>query len=61
MNVTSAKVTSAKYIKDKLEHKGIIVRSLEIYKIKNKLRITIGNTKENTLLIKALNSIFINL
>ena len=51
---------SAKYIKNKLEQKGIIVRSLEIYKIKNKLRITIGNAKENKLLIKALNSIFIN-
>ena len=51
---------SSEYIKKKLEEKGVIVRSLEIYKLKNKLRITIGNTKENILLIKAFKSIFKN-
>ena len=49
---------SAKFFKKKLEEKGIIVRSLEIYGIKNKLRVTIGNSKENKFLINTLKSIF---
>ena len=59
LNFDKCKLTSS-YVKKKLEQKGIIVRSLEIYKIKNKLRITIGNTKENVLLIKAFKTIFKN-
>jgi len=51
---------SAKKFKKKLEEKGIIVRSLEVYGIKNKLRLTIGNSKENNFLIKILISIFSN-
>ena len=49
---------SAKFFKKKLEEKGIIVRSLEVYGIKNKLRVTIGNSKENKFLIKTTKSIF---
>ena len=51
---------SAEIFKKKLEEKGIIVRSLEVYGIKNKLRLTIGNSKENNFLIKILKSIFSN-
>ena len=51
---------SAQKFKKKLEEKGIIVRSLEVYDIKNKLRLTIGNSKENNFFLKTLNSIFLN-
>ena len=47
-------------IKKLLEKKGILLRSLEAYKLKNKLRLTIGNTKENILLLKTLEKIFKN-
>ena len=49
---------SAIKIKKSLEKKGILLRSLEAYKIKNKLRLTIGNTRENILLLKVLEKIF---
>ena len=49
---------SAIKIKKSLEKKGILLRSLEAYKIKNKLRLTIGNTRENILLLKTLEKIF---
>ena len=49
---------SAIKIKKFLEKKGILLRSLEAYKIKNKLRLTIGNTRENILLLKTLEKIF---
>ena len=42
----------------KLEDKGIIVRSMKSYKIKNALRLTIGNSKTNNKLISAINKIF---
>ena len=48
----------AEKIKKSLEKKGILLRSLEAYKIKNKLRLTIGNTRENILLLKTLEKIF---
>ena len=51
---------SAIKIKNYLEKKGIILRSLEAYKIRNKLRLTIGNTKENILFLKVLKKIFKN-
>jgi len=57
LNFDKCKVSS-KFFKKKLEEKGIIVRSLEVYGIKNKLRVTIGNSKENKFLIKTLKSIF---
>ena len=49
---------SAISIKKLLEKKGILLRSLEAYKLKNKLRLTIGNTGENILLLKTLEKIF---
>ena len=49
---------SANYIQKKLEHKGIIVRGMQSYKIKNALRLTIGGSAANNKLIKILNKIF---
>ena len=50
---------SAKYVFKKLESKGIILRSTqEGYNIKNRLRLTIGSTKENIKFIKVMKSIF---
>ena len=49
---------SANYVKKKLEDKGIILRGMQSYKIKNALRLTIGNSVANNKLIKILNKIF---
>jgi len=50
---------SAKYVFNKLQSKGIILRSTEDgYNIKNKLRLTIGSKKENIKLITAIKVIF---
>ena len=49
---------SSKYVKKKLEKKGIILRSMESYNIKNCLRLTIGNVSENKKLILNLKRIF---
>ena len=49
---------SANYVKKKLEDKGIILRGMQSYKIKNALRLTIGNSAANNKLIKVLNKIF---
>ncbi len=49
---------SAKFVQKKLEKDGIIVRSMESYKIKNSLRLTIGNSPDNNKLIKSLKKIF---
>jgi histidinol-phosphate aminotransferase len=50
---------SANYVFKMLQLKKIILRSTEKgYKIKNKLRLTIGSNKENTKFIKAIKSIF---
>ena len=71
MNIFSNKVTanflllnfdkckySANYVFKKLQSKKIILRSTEDgYNIKNKLRLTIGSTKENDHFIKAIKSI----
>ena len=57
LNFDKCRVNS-NFFKKKLEEKGIIVRSLEVYGIKNRLRVTIGNSKENKFLIKTLKSIF---
>ena len=52
---------SAKYVFKKLELKGIILRSTEDgYNIKNKLRLTIGSTKENIQFINQMKNIFKN-
>ena len=50
---------SANYVFNKLQSKGIILRSTEDgYNIKNKLRLTIGSKKENIKLITAIKVIF---
>ena len=43
---------SANYIQKNLENNGIILRSMKSYKIKNSLRLTIGNVAANNKLIK---------
>ncbi len=49
----------AKYVLKKLESKGVILRSTnEGYNIKNKLRLSIGSTKENIAFINAMKNIF---
>ena len=49
---------SANYIQKQLEHKGIVVRGMQSYKIKNALRLTIGSSAANNKLIKIFNKIF---
>ena len=50
---------SANYIFNKLQSKGIILRSTEDgYNIKNKLRLTIGSSKENMRFITTIKAIF---
>ena len=50
---------SANYIFNKLQSKGIILRSTDDgYNIKNKLRLTIGSTKENMRFITTIKAIF---
>ena len=48
---------SANYVAKKLENKGIILRSMENYKMKNKLRMTIGSTTQNKKFIKEIKNI----
>ena len=43
---------SANYIQKKLENNGIILRSMQTYKIKNALRLTIGSSAANNKLYK---------
>jgi len=49
---------SANYIQKKLENNGIILRSMQTYKIKNALRLTIGSSPANNKFISILNKIF---
>ena len=50
---------SGKYVYKKLKSEGIILRSTEEgYNIKNKLRLTIGSTKENMKFINTMKNIF---
>tara|TARA_B100000427_G_scaffold51488_1_gene39437 strand:+ start:68 stop:1144 length:1077 start_codon:yes stop_codon:yes gene_type:complete len=49
---------SANYVQKKLENSGIILRGMNSYKIKNSLRLTIGNVAANNKLIKTLKKIF---
>ena len=51
---------SANYVQKKLEDKGIILRGMQSYKIKNALRLTIGNNSENKLFLKSINRVFKN-
>ena len=45
---------SAEYIRKRLENKGILLREMKSYGIKNCLRLTIGNSKENKIFLKAM-------
>jgi histidinol-phosphate aminotransferase len=50
---------SANHVFNKLQSKGIILRSMKDgYNIKNKLRLTIGSKKENAIFVKAIRVIF---
>ena len=50
---------SANYVYKKLQSKGIILRSTEEgYNIKNKLRLSIGSSKENIKFLKSMKNIF---
>ena len=49
---------SANHIQKKLENNGIILRSMQTYKIKNALRLTIGSSAANNKLVSILNKIF---
>ncbi len=51
---------SANSVEKKLEASGIILREMNSYGIKNCLRLTIGNNKENLLLLNQLKKIFKN-
>ena len=41
----------------KLAKSGILVRKMEVYKIRNSLRVTIGNSKENKKFIQVLKKV----
>ena len=49
---------SASQVFNKLANSGILVRQMDVYNIKNSLRVTIGNTKENKKFISVLRKIF---
>ncbi len=51
---------NASFVERNLEKSGIILREMNSYGIKNCLRLTIGNVKENILLIKQMKKIFKN-
>ena len=49
---------SASKVFNKLSNSGILVRQMDVYGIKNSLRVTIGNSKENKKFISVLRRIF---
>ena len=51
---------ASKFFMKKLLNNGIIVRSMEEYKIKNCLRLSIGNSSENKYLLKVVKKILKN-
>jgi len=51
---------NASFVERNLEKSGIILREMNSYGIKNCLRLTIGNVKENMLLINQMKKIFKN-
>ena len=51
---------NASFVERNLEKSGIILREMNSYGIKNCLRLTIGNVRENILLIKQMKKIFKN-
>ena len=48
---------SSKQVFSALAEKGILLRQMDVYSIKNSLRVTIGNDKENLKLISELKKI----
>ena len=59
LDFKKAKFTADTTLK-KLQKYGIILREMNSYGIKNCLRLTIGNTKENQIFLKRMNTIFKN-
>ena len=59
LNFKKSKLSSNS-VRKKLESRGIILREMKSYNIKNCLRLTIGNTNENKIFLKTLNEIFTN-
>jgi len=59
LNFNQCKI-SAEKVGKKLENFGIILREMKSYGIKNCLRFTIGNKKENTFFLNKMKSIFKN-
>ncbi len=51
---------SSNFISRKLENRGVILREMYAYGIKNCLRLTIGNVKENKFFLKQMSMIFKN-
>ena len=51
---------SANFIIKKLENKNILLREMKTYGINNCLRLTIGNSRENKIFLRAMRSIFNN-
>jgi len=59
LNFKKCKISSKVFMKRLIDNR-IIVRSMEEYKIKNCLRLSIGNSKENKYLVKVVKKIFKN-
>ena len=59
LNFNKSKLTS-KLVSKRLESKGVILREMDSYGIKNCLRVTIGNTYENKFFLKQISKIFKN-
>ena len=59
LNFNHCKLSATKFEKN-LERKGIILREMKTYGIKNHLRLTIGNIKENKLFLNETKRIFKN-
>ena len=58
-NFDKCKLTASN-IEKKLQKKGLILRETKTYKIKNCLRLTIGNNRENKFFLKSVKNIFKN-
>ena len=59
LNFKKCKINAAK-VNSKLKKNGLILRETKIYGIKNCLRLTIGNNKENKFFLKKIENIFRN-
>ena len=59
LNFDKCKLTASN-IEKKLQKKGLILREMKTYRIKNCLRLTIGNNRENKFFLKSVKNIFKN-